>query len=102
QTLQVRDGRKYVNGRIQSRGPDKSDFFPVGEVRSLPKSNSSTGPLDPASYIATLQHSDIITWRSEKILDADGITTVYYPKVVKGNDLLVPGGSTMFAGIRSQ
>jgi len=102
QTLQIRDGRKYANGRLQSRGPDRNDFFPVGEVRSLPGGKPSTGPLDPLSYIATLQQSEVVTWRSEKILDADGITTVFYPKIVKGNDLLIPGGSPQFAGIRLQ
>src|SRR5262245_32280380 len=67
QTLQVRDGRRYANGRLQSRGPNGNDFFPVGEVRSLPEGGSSTGPLDPLSYIATVQRSDVVTWRSEKI-----------------------------------
>src|SRR5206468_4254498 len=84
-----------------TRGPVKNDFFPVGEVRLLPGNKTETGPLDPMSYISTLQQSDIVTWRSEKILDADGITTVFYPQIVKGNDLLTPGASPTFGGIRS-
>ena len=101
QTLEVRNGIRYVNSRVQTRGPVKNDFFPVGEVRLLPGNKTETGPLDPMSYISTLQQSDIVTWRSEKILDADGITTVFYPQIVKGNDLLTPGASPTFGGIRS-
>jgi len=101
QTLQIRGGSKYVNGRLQTKSPDKNDFSPVGEIRGLPDNKSSTGPLGPISFIATLQQSEVVTWRSERVLDADGITTIYYPMILKGNDLLVPGGSPTFAGIRS-
>jgi cation/acetate symporter len=101
QTVLIRDGYKYVNGRLQSKGPEKNDLLPVGEVYSLPGGASRTGPLNPLSYLATLQRAEIATWRSEKILDADGVTTVYYPRIVAGSDLLVPGGSPTFSGIRS-
>ena len=41
-------------------------------------------------------------WGSEKIKDDDGSeTTVYYPKPTAGRDILVPGASPTFKGVRS-
>jgi cation/acetate symporter len=101
QTLVVKEGKRYVNGWPQGKGKDQADFFPVGEIFALPVDEPTTGPLDPARYIATLAKSKVITWSSEKIRDENGLMTVYYPKLVQGSDLLVPGGSPTFAGVRS-
>lgn len=41
-------------------------------------------------------------WSSEKLGEADGgETTVYYPKPTPGKDVLVPGSSPTFRGVRS-
>jgi cation/acetate symporter len=73
-----------------------------GVIAKLPGDKSATGPLDPASYLATLQDSTIVMWTTEKTAPPDGPAGVrYVPKLVQGSDLLVPGGSPTFAGVRS-
>ena len=99
QTVKTVDGVRMINGRPQS--PD-NDLKPVGEIWNLAGDQSATGPIGPLEYITTLSDSEIITWGSEKLTDDDGQPiTIYYPQIKKGADLLVPGGSPTFAGIRS-
>ena len=91
------DGSVVVNGRTRSMEP-----LPVSYVQSLPGDQRSTGPLDPFSYLATIQESTIVLWRSEKVVESDGSTkTVYQAKPTAGKDLLTPGSSPTFAGVRS-
>ncbi len=45
--------------------------------------------------------SQVEVWSSEQIKDDTETTTVYYPKLVKGSDLLRPGNHPTFKGIRS-
>lgn len=103
QTLRVfPDGRKFANGRPHGTGRYEDDLAPVGQVSRLPDGRTHTGPLGPISFLTTLQNSEVVLWGSEKIKEADGSeTTVYYPKPTKGADILVPGGSPMFKGVRS-
>jgi cation/acetate symporter len=101
QTLQIKDGRRYVDGLPQGHGEGQADFWPVGAIHQLPSQKEKTGPLDPASYLATLQESEIETWSSEKIEDDTGVVTVFYPTIRGGADLLTPGASPTFAGVRS-
>src|SRR5690606_17489171 len=99
QTVKTVDGGRMINGRPQS--PD-NDLKPVGEIWNLAGDQSATGPVGPLGYITTLSDPAIITWPSEKLTDDDGQPiTIYYPQIKKGADLLVPGGSPTFAGIRS-
>jgi cation/acetate symporter len=89
-----------VNGSPQSAD---NDLQPVGEIWKLPGDFSATGPIGPTAYLKTLADSEIVTWGSEKLTDDDGLPiTVYFPQIKKGADLLVPGGSKTFAGIRSK
>jgi cation/acetate symporter len=74
-----------------------------GVIEKLPDGKSSTGPLGPLAYIRTLEQSTIRMWTSEKVTQEDGSAkTVYSPKSVLGKDLLVPGGSPTFKGVRSE
>ncbi|MFO0954781.1 MAG: cation acetate symporter, partial [Isosphaeraceae bacterium] len=102
QTLTVRpDGSKLANGLPQGKGPGQADLWPVGRVARLPDGGERTGPLGPISYLTTLQRSNVELWKSEKIKEADGgETTVYYPSATPGSDVLVPGGSPTFKGVR--
>ena len=82
-----------------------SDLFPVGTVVKLPGDAKSTGPLGPLSFLSTLEQSTMLLWAEDKnkIAEADGsVTTVYYPKPTKGADILVPGNSPTFAGLRQE
>jgi cation/acetate symporter len=101
QTLTTtKEGRKLVNGLPQ--GPN-NDLHPVGSVSQLPDGQSDTGALGPARFLSTLQGSSIVTWSKETIKESDGSATdVYYPVEKKGSDLLTPGGSPTFAGVRSK
>jgi cation/acetate symporter len=92
--------RRFVNGLPHGRQQGEGDFRPVGHVEMLFPSREATGPLGPASYLATLQDAGIVTWANEKIVEGNVTTTVFYPKLVRGNDLLTPGGSPTFAAIR--
>ena len=103
QTLtRLPNGKKLANGFPQGKGAGETDIRPVGHVLSLPNGRDRTGPLGPISFLTTLQESEVVLWGSEKIKDEDGSeTTVYYPKPTKGRDILVPGASPTFKGVRS-
>jgi cation/acetate symporter len=102
QTLTVLDdGKKLANGRLQGRGEGQRDLLPVGQVLRLPGDKRETGPLNPVSFLATLQQSEVVLWGSEKIKEENGETTVYYPKPTRGADVLLPGASPTFKGVRS-
>jgi cation/acetate symporter len=54
------------------------------------------------SFFTTFQNSETILWGNEKVKNADGTeTTVYFQKPTKGTDVLMPGGSPTFKGIKS-
>jgi len=106
QTLvEVKEGaqsHRFVNGLPLGLGEGQATLRPVGHVEILPGGEAtSTGPLGPFRFLATLQGSDIVTWANEKVVEENVSTTIYYPKLVKGSDLLVPGSSPTFAGVRS-
>jgi cation/acetate symporter len=91
------DGSIVINGQARSMEPQ-----PVSYVQSLPGGQRSTGPLDPFSYLGTIQNSTIMLWRAEKVVESDGATrTVYHEKPTAGKDLLTPGSSPTFSGVRS-
>ncbi|MBI3831846.1 MAG: cation acetate symporter [Planctomycetes bacterium] len=100
--------KKFVNGIEQPKDPKKGDpdLYPVGHIRSLPNGATETGPLGPAEFFAALQGSVIVLWGNEKIVDKDASgktiaqTTVYFQKPTKGSEILTPGGSPTFAGLR--
>lgn len=100
-----KDGKKLVNGKPQGKGEGEGDLFPVGTVVKLPGDEKSTGPLGPLSFLSTVEQSTMLLWAEDKtkITEADGsVTTVYYPKPTKGTDILMPGNSPTFAGLRQE
>jgi cation/acetate symporter len=99
-----KEKEKRVNGLPYGKGEKQADFYPVGQVVKLPEGKASTGALGPFSYFDQLQRSTMAVWRTEKpFTDEQGNTvTVYYPKLMTGSELLTPGGSPTFAGIRSE
>lgn len=102
QTRTVVNGVPFVNGKRQGQRPGEPDLFPVGTISKLPGGAEKTGPLGPLSFFSTLKDSEVILWGSEKIKNADGTeVTVYYPKPTPGIDILMPGGSPTFKGIKS-
>ena len=103
------DEKIIVNGREKGSGPNQGDFYTVGQVHQLPSSASAsadvkqTGPLGPFSFLAAVQNSTVVVWDKDPPLKgADGsVTTIYQPRLVKGSDVLLPGGSPTFSALRS-
>lgn len=105
QVLRGPDGKphKYVNGLLQERGKPETDFLPVGRVTQLPSDTKDDAPLGPLKYLSTLQGSDVEIWKTLKLKDGEGLeTSIYYPVVKSGNELMLPGESSTFAGVRSK
>lgn len=99
-----KDGRELVNGLPHGVGPGDADFFPVGNITRLPEGRSATGPLGPVEFFSTLEESEIMLWTKDpaKVVEADGSeTTIFYPQLTYGGDVLLPGKSPTFAGIRA-
>ena len=95
-------GQTMVNGLPQGKKPGQTDFAPVGRIAELPAGRRQTGPLNPLSYLGTLQQSQVEVWRSLKLKDERAVeTTIYYPLVVRGDELLTPGGSPTFSALRT-
>jgi cation/acetate symporter len=94
-------GERLVNGRVSS-AEDPLSLHAVGHISSLPGGVTETGPLGPFEFISTLMDSTIVTVGRDTIKEPDGaVTTVYYPVEKKGADLLTPGASPTFAGVRT-
>jgi cation/acetate symporter len=97
-----RDGSVYVNGRRLGAQPGDDQLHPVGYATLVPGRYEATGALGPLEFFSTLQRSEIVLWPSQRIVEADGsVTTVYYQKSTPGSEILRPGASPTFAGIRS-
>jgi cation/acetate symporter len=97
------DGKTLVDGLPRGAGEGEAQLRPVGNVAELPGTEESTGPLGPLEYLGALEKSRIVVWASEKIIEADGATTtVYFPQIREGNDLLFPGASPTFKGVRGE
>jgi cation/acetate symporter len=94
------DGRELVNGEPRSV---ENDLRPVGSVAALPGGVERSGPLGPLAFISTFSESTITTWSKSTVTEADGSrTTTFFPVERSGAELLVPGGSPTFQGIRSE
>jgi cation/acetate symporter len=103
QTVQILpDGTKLVNGLPQGHRTDETDLWPIGHISKLPDGKMETGPLGPLEFLATLSQSEIVLWSSKTERSPDGTTTtVYTAKPTPGSEVLRPGNSPAFRGIRS-
>jgi len=103
QTLRVTaDGKRIVNGLPQGESKD-ADFWRVGHVSKLPDGKLETGPLGPLEFLSTLQQSEVVLWSSATKAEPDGSTlTTYSQRVVPGAEILRPGNSPTFKGVRSE
>jgi len=75
-----------------------------GTVASLPGGARETGPLGPVEYIATITESEIVTWqrKDRRPPEVPEPVTTYEPVVRRGEDLLLPGASPTFRGLRGE
>ncbi len=100
QYVQQIDGKSFVGGLPQGKGEGQADLRPVGEVFRLPGEVNKSGPIGPLNYFATIDQSDIVVYRSQDVADPAGKMKIYYPVILRGNDLLTPGASPTFASVR--
>lgn len=104
QTLtKTAEGKRLVNGKPKGSKKGEPELHPVGHLISLPDGKTETGPLSPIDFFRTLQNSEVVLWRNEKIVHADkSDTTVYFQKITTGAEVLRPGEHPTFKGIRSE
>ncbi|MEO6437519.1 MAG: cation acetate symporter, partial [Tepidisphaeraceae bacterium] len=104
QTVEVKpDGTTLLNGVVVPKGKAFGVVFPQGTIKSLPGGVAKTGPLGPWEYLSTFQNSTIATYTSEKkTLDDGSVITTYKQVPRQGSELLLPGGSPTFKGVRSE
>ncbi len=92
----------YVDGLPQGLGPGQQDLAPIGVVTALPGGATSSGALGPLAFLRTFSGSTIETWASERRALSDSrVAMVYTPRTQTGADLLQPGASPTFRGVRS-
>ncbi len=95
-------GTTLVNGQPKGEAKGDAELKPIGHVIRLPDGEQESGPLGLLSFFSTLQDSEVLLWRSERVADADGtFTMVYYQKPTPGAEVLRPGEHPRFKGIRS-
>jgi cation/acetate symporter len=96
------EGKTLVAGLPKGRGEGEAELLPVGSITRLPGGVTETGPLGPLEFFRVIGGSDIKLWRNQIIVEADGgKSTVFYPQVTPGSQVLRPGEHPTFAGIRS-
>jgi len=84
-------GTKLINGLPHGKGQGEADLRPVGHLSKLPDGKKETGPLSPREYLATLQQSEIVLWKSETTSGENGKVVTYSPVPTAGADVLLPG-----------
>jgi cation/acetate symporter len=99
---------KRPNGQLSAiyRGggtkPGEGPLRTVGFINRLPNGETQTGPLGPFEFFRVLQLSEVVLYKTTTSKTADGTTTTTYtPKITPGSEVLRPGMSPTFAGIRS-
>jgi len=104
QTLRVTaDGQRIVNGLPQGHGPGEGDLWPIGHVSKLPDGKLETGPLGPLEFLSVLQQSEVVLWSAATTKEPDGGTlTTFTPRATPGEEVLRPGNSPTFKGVRSE
>ena len=96
------DGTVLVNGLPQGAGVSDGQLLPVGSISKLPGGVEKTGPLGPLEFFSTLEQSEVVLWSKSVEKADDGTeTTTFSPKPTLGSQILQPGASPTFAGIRS-
>lgn len=95
-------GKKLIDGTPQGQKPGEHDLRSVGHLSRLPNGQSATGSVGPWNYLQTLQNSEVVLWTEKTTQETEpkGKQTVYSPVPVSGRDVLIPGRSSMFKGLR--
>jgi cation/acetate symporter len=90
----------FINGQQREKG--KNELHPIGYVSKLPEGKTSTGPIGPLKFFSVLNDSEVVLSRQATLKDAAGQKTdVYFSKPTSGREILRPGETSTFKGIRS-
>jgi cation/acetate symporter len=101
QTIVTKGDAKFTNGLPQGKETGQADLKPVGTISRLPSGMTHTGPVGPIEFLRTVHGSEIVLWKSEPFVEADGATgTIYRPVETEGRQILRPGNYPAFAGLR--
>lgn len=94
--------KQFIGGVPQGLGEGQADFRPIGHVTHLPGDVEKTGPLGALQFFEVIRESDVLLWSKDPktVSEENGDTTIYYQRRERGADLLMPGGSPSFAGVR--
>lgn len=93
----IQDGKRFVNGQLQTID---NDFTPTGHASELASGQSETGSLGPLGFLEEIGQSRIVLWSKETVQDSGTKYSLYYPREVAGSEVLRPGLSPTFAGLR--
>ncbi len=107
-TITHADGEKSIlaNGLPLGEEEGQGELRTIGRVLELPDGQKSTGPLGPISFLSTLADSKIELWgaspaQKSTLENGDAVSTIEYaPREVNGSDILLPGQSPTFQGLR--
>ncbi len=93
--IEMADGTRLINGSTTG------ELRPVGDVVRLPGDVKETGPVGPLEFFRVVSQSEIVLYRSSTETSADDTKTItYQPEVSPGDEVLRPGKSPTFRGIR--
>ncbi len=94
-------GNKLINGRAIDDMTKGGQLHPAGYVSRLADESHRTGPLSPLGFLQAINDSEIIRWNAIHFQHLDGTSaSIYRQQSTPGSQLLQPGGSPTFAGIR--
>jgi cation/acetate symporter len=94
--------KSTVNGKPLGTGDGEATLNTVGHIAALPGGRNETGSLGPLEFLQTIQDNDVVLWSSDTIQEDDGKTVIFYQKPTRGADILMPGNSPTFKGVRSE
>jgi cation/acetate symporter len=82
----------------------RAEGLRFGTIARLPGDVRATGPLGPIEYVATITDSEITTWQRRDLRppEVPEPVTTFEPVVRRGEDLLLPGASPTFRGVRGE
>ncbi len=96
-------GQTLVNGLPKGIGEGQGNLHPAGFISELPGGEKMTGPLGPLDYLRVIQGSTVVRWISKDLKLPEGTSTkIYWQKPTSGREIMRPGESPTFAGIRSE
>jgi cation/acetate symporter len=97
------DGVTLINGLPKGDGAGHGQIQPVGSISKLPGNVERTGALGPLEFFSALAESEVVLWKKQETKASDGSTTIIYaPMPTPGSEILQPGASPTFAGLRSE